>query len=215
MTLYSVNRKSPEQIGKEAGVSGRTIRMWMSRYGIVRLGPAHLRKGKCAIWNIGLKRSHESNRKNAIGHLGSTPHNKGTAKLFSFNCETCQVSVRSKPYRKRRFCSASCRDKAMRRRGTDHFNFRGDASNERQRHWADYRDWRAQVIKKSDYKCKKCGGDKNLTAHHINPWSVDIKLRLSFENGCCLCWPCHRAFHREFGRKADSGIRFISWLESD
>lgn len=111
--LYIEERRSPVEIGGIYGRAGRTVREWMEYYGIARLGPSHLLIGKPAPWNKGAKPPHviEAARR---ANTGRVPHNKGKGNL-SFECEVCGSAVADKIYRRKRTCSAECRNVMMTR----------------------------------------------------------------------------------------------------
>lgn len=57
-----------------------------------------------------------------------------------------------------------------------------------------YKEWRAAVMKRDDYRCQGCGkrgGD--LNADHIQRWAACPSLRYAVSNGRTLCVPCHHA----------------------
>lgn len=209
--LYLEQRLNSDAIGKIYGVSGRTIRQWMKLADIKLLGPSHLRMGVTAYWNVGRQRSAELRKKISDAKVGSTPWNKGAGHVEAI-CKTCGAAFRDKPYRRALYCNSRCRDTA---RGASHFNFKGEAAGyvQRQRNWADYRDWRAAVLAQSGYQCRKCGqvGGK-LTSHHLNSWAAYPEQRYNTSNGVALCWPCHWSFHREYGHRRNTEQQFNEWL---
>ncbi len=65
--------------------------------------------------------------------------------------------------------------------------------NRRIRQSARYKDWRAEVLKRDDYRCQFClkrGG--RLQADHIKPFALHPELRFDLNNGRTLCPPCHK-----------------------
>lgn len=216
--LYIKQRISPEDIGARFGFSGRTVREWLKLCGIPRLGPAHLRKGKSATWNLGIVHSSERRRKNREAKLGNIPHNKGAGHI-GFDCEICGAPVFDKPYRRKRTCSKKCKDELMRiYRGDEHWNFKGDdaANLQRKRFWVEYREWRMLVISGSNYTCAKCrvvGG--KIVAHHIEPFSKFPDLRFSPSNGAALCKTCHISFHKTYGYKRCSKADYLEWITTN
>lgn len=60
-----------------------------------------------------------------------------------------------------------------------------------------YRKWRFSVLKRDNFKCKKCGETNNLEAHHINPFCSHEDLRENIDNGITLCYSCHKKIHKE------------------
>lgn len=213
--LYFQQRISPEDIGKTFGVSGRTIRSWMSDYEIPRLGPSHLRAGKSAWWNRGLTRSADAREKSRLANTGKTPHNKGKGRI-QFECLVCGAEVFDKPYRKKHTCSAECRNVYLSEiSGESHWNYKGEeaACRQRTRNWAIYRRWRREVLEKFSFTCAKCnkvGG--RLTAHHINSFADHIEQRFDVDNGVALCWSCHWDFHRKWGHKTCNRAQYEKWI---
>jgi 5-methylcytosine-specific restriction endonuclease McrA len=213
--LYMNQKMSPEKIGEEVSCTGRNIRYKLRRFGILALGPGHLRKGKSATWCVGVKRSPETNEKNRLAHLGTIPPNKGVGSV-GFVCEVCGKEVFDKPYRRKRTCSKACKDRlSALHRGEDHWNYKGDEAGyvQRKRLWAEYKEWRRDVLKRDNYTCQKCqkyGG--RLTAHHLNNWAEYPDQRFDLDNGVTLCWSCHWTFHRTYGHKHTTKEMFLEWL---
>ncbi|MCP4108563.1 MAG: HNH endonuclease [Desulfobacteraceae bacterium] len=56
------------------------------------------------------------------------------------------------------------------------------------------RDFRQKVLWRDRYRCRKCGSEKNLRAHHLKERSRGGTDRV--RNGLTLCDGCHTALHR-------------------
>jgi hypothetical protein len=182
--LYIDQRLSPVVIGQMFGRSGRSVREWMTEAGIPRLGPSHLRRGISAEWNKG-PRSAEHSAALSRSRRGKPAHNKGKGSR-EFKCIVCDKLTFAKPYRLKITCSASC---LSRLRGTSHWNFKGGdaAFRQRQRNWADVREWRIAVLSRCSFLCVKCKSGGRLTAHHLNSFSKFPDQRFDPENGVALC----------------------------
>ena len=61
-----------------------------------------------------------------------------------------------------------------------------------------YAKW-ARDLKKIYGCCAKCGSEKDLHAHHINPYGKAPEQRKDYTNGVVLCESCHKEFHRIYG----------------
>lgn len=66
-------------------------------------------------------------------------------------------------------------------------------------------EWSKSIIERDEFKCKICGSEKNLHAHHIIPWKENEDLRYEFTNGITLCKSCH--FKEEWKGKERIGSR--------
>ena len=60
-----------------------------------------------------------------------------------------------------------------------------------------YNTWRMAVYRRDGFKCRFCGDDDQIHAHHIKPWADYPDLRFDVDNGITLCPTCHRAIHRK------------------
>lgn len=94
-----------------------------------------------------------------------------------------------------------------------------DEERERERHYYEYEQWRLAVFKKHNYTCQVCGQrGGGLRAHHLFPYSEYKELRLSLENGVCVCAACHdpnseAGFHRIFGTRGNTPWQFWAYVK--
>lgn len=58
-----------------------------------------------------------------------------------------------------------------------------------------YKAWRKAVYERDEYRCRKCGMQKHLHAHHIKPFAGNPYLRYTISNGLTLCQKCHSIEH--------------------
>jgi 5-methylcytosine-specific restriction endonuclease McrA len=65
-----------------------------------------------------------------------------------------------------------------------------------------------------DGKCKNCGNDQRLSAHHIRVKRHSI-TKYSLENALTLCWPCHSLQKLNPERFHDMIIEIIGQKEYD
>jgi 5-methylcytosine-specific restriction endonuclease McrA len=66
------------------------------------------------------------------------------------------------------------------------------ASSKRDRHVMGYKKWRAAVFTRDNFRCRECGSEENLEAHHIKPFSIAPEEMYVVENGLTLCKNCHK-----------------------
>ncbi len=56
----------------------------------------------------------------------------------------------------------------------------------------EYKLWRANIYQRDKWKCKICGRNERIEAHHIYPLRSHYEKRLDLNNGITLCFKCHR-----------------------
>jgi len=59
--------------------------------------------------------------------------------------------------------------------------------------------WNGAVKLKDGFKCRRCGSDSRLNAHHIIPICAEPQLAFDINNGISLCERCHVDFHSKYG----------------
>jgi len=94
---------------------------------------------------------------------------------------------------------------ALKRRGENHWNWKGGTSNSADkviRRSMDYKLWRNNVFTQDDYTCQKYGiKGGRLHPHHIQNFAQYPELRFSKENGITLSEKAHKEFHHIYGTK--------------
>lgn len=107
-------------------------------------------------------------------------------------CRKCKKHI--SPGSTKGFCSA-CRSKQM--GGNNNPNFRGGDFTNLVYSLQSYKDWRQQVYKRDNYRCRCCGYSKRgeLEAHHILPKSRYPEFVFDVNNGITLCKQCHRSVY--------------------
>ncbi len=56
----------------------------------------------------------------------------------------------------------------------------------------EYYQWRKKVLKRDGERCKICGKNNDLQAHHIKAYKDNEELRYEVSNGIILCFDCHQ-----------------------
>lgn len=96
-----------------------------------------------------------------------------------------------------------------------HHNWKGGITpeNNRLRGSEEGRKWIALVLTR-DKKCQRCGDKRksNLVAHHIKNFSQHKELRFVVDNGIMLCRPCHKEFHRVYGKQDNSMVQIKEFI---
>lgn len=119
-------------------------------------------------------------------------------------CKTCNQPFQHAPSRVAKYCSLKCRaaDKASfdAIRGRHHYNWRGGITpqNVLLRRSVEARAWTLAVFRRDGFRCRACGHNGKLEAHHIHPWSDFPSLRFELSNGITLCKTHHRGLHWYF-----------------
>lgn len=88
-------------------------------------------------------------------------------------------------------------------RGENHWHYRDDLTDgerdatQRKRAALAKSKWHADVLRRDNYTCVKCGrrGGK-LHVHHIESFASAPELRDSVSNGATVCPKCHRLYHK-------------------
>lgn len=118
-----------------------------------------------------------------------------------------------------RFCSFSCSNSLKRgrlgkkgsekqrevmkaRTGEKHPKWKGGNSRYYRMGYysTEYKNWRMEVFKRDEFKCKHCGDMGYITAHHIKSFAHYPDLRFEVTNGLTLCEPCHSKTDNYKGR---------------
>ena len=55
----------------------------------------------------------------------------------------------------------------------------------------------SRAVRERDEKCRHCGTDQDLHAHHVLPKHSHPDLRLDLSNGITLCYRCHKREHEQ------------------
>jgi len=59
--------------------------------------------------------------------------------------------------------------------------------------------WIGAVKLRDEFKCRRCGSNERLNAHHIIPICSEPDLAFDINNGISLCEKCHIEFHSKYG----------------
>lgn len=68
-------------------------------------------------------------------------------------------------------------------------------------------DWRKAVFSRDDFTCQKCkcrGG--RLQSHHIEGFGSNKDKRFLLDNGITMCYGCHKAFHKKYGKEGTNTL---------
>jgi len=107
--------------------------------------------------------------------------------------------------------------------GENHWRFNSELSDEdrallnklkgTRQYDPQYNKWRLGVYRKHNYKCVKCGSNKDICAHHINSFADNPALALNVDNGVVLCREHHNEFHKIYGYGKNNEQQFKKYLQ--
>lgn len=144
---------------------------------------------------------------------------KGRVTKWLCKCECGQTTVVRRPALlsgKIKSCGCFAKSNTYRVRGKAHPSYNPtltDAERQASRRTFEYLEWRRKVLRLDDYRCRGCtrrGG--RLVTHHLDSFDLFTGLRTDPSNGACMCVPCHRAFHAEFGMGRNTKQQFEFWI---
>ncbi len=158
-------------------------------------------KRKLRESNLGKKRSEETKKKISIAKIGHTPWNKGLKGVMPnpWN-KGKKTGIIPKSVFKKGNKGYWLGKKRLDMIGENHPMWKGGKCKRKdERNDGLYANWRLQVYRRDNYKCrinKNCQG--RIIAHHILPWRDYPELRYEINNGITLCQAHHpRRFAEE------------------
>ena len=126
-------------------------------------------------------------------HCSNECRNKSGRETYICNyCDSKFTKPKTQRVHQKTYCSNNC-----------YYQDKFQSGNLRKK--SEYDTWRDKVFKKCNNRCKECGSDKNLHAHHIIPISEDSSLAFDVDNGIALCVSCHADKHE--GEPVENLIR--------
>ena len=93
--------------------------------------------------------------------------------------------------------------------GDKNHNWKGGITNPRKN--KENKRW-MRAIKKRDKFCLICGTNKNLKAHHLESFDINIKKRDDLNNGIILCKKHHEEFHKKYGYGKNTKKQFEEFI---
>jgi len=136
---------------------------------------------------LGYRKTEEHKRKISIAMKGK--RNNPNPRLYSNKGRKISEET------KRKISLASKRKNLF---GKKNPNWKGGISskNELDRKCSDYSEWRIGVYKKDYYRCRLCGINKDIVAHHLLSFVKFPQFRFDLWNGTTLCKDCHKLVHK-------------------
>ena len=97
--------------------------------------------------------------------------------------------------------------------GNNNPNYRGGITKDlmkwHNQNWKALKTWKDLVFSRDKNKCRICGGQNNLEAHHIIPKKKCLQTAFLRMNGVTLCHDCHKKTE-SFGSGGGRGERYES-----
>ena len=76
--------------------------------------------------------------------------------------------------------------------------------------------WRLAVYRRDDFECQKCGSRSGkINAHHIFNLARYEAGMVDEDNGVTLCIPCHKAFHKRYGKTNNDLNQLLHFLNTN
>jgi hypothetical protein len=175
LDLYLVQKLSTIQIAKKLSCDSSVVSDWLNVFGATMRTTAETQIGKAPATKGKGKRNSEETVLCACG-CGM--------QLKRFNIGSNEV----------RFANGH------RIKGEEHPLYKPWSGNRLKKHTsAEYREWRKQVLKASEFTCSECGqvGGK-LQSHHVASVAKPPGLMFEVGNGRAMCKPCHVEVHVTF-----------------
>lgn len=158
-------------------------------------------------------------RLTALSERGRDEH-RGTFWLCRCECGECSV-VRVAALRSGSVQSCGCAhlDAVAQYVGSANPNFNPgltDAERIAGRNFEEYRGWAKAVKERDKYKCVICDESPSgmLVSHHLDSYQNHPELRVSVDNGVCMCIEHHLEFHKKFGFKGTTRVQFENFRRS-
>lgn len=134
-------------------------------------------------------------------------------------CPCCERAFKVPPSCANRICcSNDCRYRFKRgdhganagggawMRGSSNPNWKDGLSHKRNRGESKAGVWRRRVLALDGLRCRRCGNESHLVAHHVRPWAVFRIGRYVTTVGVTLCRSCHEWVHS----RANTSGRWIA-----
>ena len=74
--------------------------------------------------------------------------------------------------------------------------------------------WIGAVKLRDEFKCRRCGSNERLNAHHIIPICSEPDLAFDINNGISLCEKCHIEFHSKYGNSNIGHFECYEFIKS-
>jgi transposase-like protein len=175
LDLYETQGKSTIEIAKHFSCDKSVVVDWLNKFGAKMRTTADTQKGR-------------------------TPGNAGKGKRNSTETVLCGCGCGTE-VKRFTFNSQEVRFAPGHRiKGEAHPLYKPWSGNRLKKHTsAEYRDWRRQVLKASDYTCSCCGKvGGSLQSHHVAPVAKHPQFMFDVGNGKAMCKPCHTEVHVAF-----------------
>lgn len=149
-----------------------------------------IEKRKCGACNNEFNTFPASSKKHCSKSCGNKSDKRKTG--FIRNCKYCNSEFYSNRYNNSFFCKKKCVDEFNRCKEKDFKTKRIKNSS-----------WIKKVKERDKCECKVCGGNENISVHHIIPYRAYPEIYDLNMNGVCLCKKCHNKYdalnREEFG----------------
>ena len=225
---YITKGRFAEDIAKECNINVRTLREWISNFGLLRES-----KTKYITKEI-LEELYVDNHMTTLEIGEKFGVSDGTilnllrkydiyiptrSELMNtyYNEKGGLEKVREIASSMERRIESSCRQRGI---SIEEFDGFVKSENDLARTSWQYDSWRKGVMERDDYTCQCCGKrGGNLHAHHKYNFSTYVDLRYDVDNGVTLCEQCHSisypgSFHSIYGERNNTPEQLEEYITS-
>lgn len=226
---YIVKDRLAKEIADEYSINHRTLREWISKFGLVKYGQLKSKLDKDTLYDMYFVKYMTSEE---IGKIYNVTGNTIVSLLKEYGykiptrSELLDIYYNKKNgYEKARATQSTMENRiksSCRQHGISIEDFTGFSTTEQHmaRNNTYYKEWIRKVFTRDNYTCQCCGKHGgNLNAHHLYNFSTHEDLRYNVDNGITLCEQCHlinypNSFHSIYGEKNNTPEQIINFIKN-
>lgn len=226
---YIIKNREAKDIAKECGINQRTLREWISIFGLNDKYKEKKKELTKEIIEDLYFKQHKTSEEidNRYGISGNTVINLIRSYGFDIPSRSELLSTyynEKGGYDKVRYTQSTMENRiksSCRQRGISVEDFEGFSTTEQHmaRNNTYYKEWKNNVFKRDNYTCRCCGKrGGNLNAHHLYNFAEYENLRYDAENGITFCEKCHlinypNSFHSIYGERNNTPEQVYEFIK--
>ena len=226
---YIVKNRMAEEIANDYSINLRTLREWISKFGLVKYGKLKSELSKEDLYEMYFVKHMTSEE---IAKIYNSTGNTVISLLKEYGykvpsrSELLDIYYNQKGgYERVRAAQSTMENRiksSCRQHGIAIEDFSGFSTTEQHmaRNNTYYKEWIRKVFKRDNYTCQCCkkrGG--KLNAHHLYNFSEYENLRYEISNGITLCERCHlinypNSFHSIYGERNNTPEQIREFIQN-